>query len=74
MNYELYKIGIFAAITFLIIWIIFRVNRALRKMVKDEIYNVFPSIKAEIDNLSQRINYLKTEIESIENRIKAQKA
>ena len=39
-------------------------------MMRNEIYGNFPAIKDKIDNFERRIDYLKTQIEVLERKIK----
>jgi polyhydroxyalkanoate synthesis regulator phasin len=57
-------------IALLIIWLIYRIRNRIRLIVKEEIYNNLPSIKETIDDFEYRINYLKSEVEALERKIK----
>ena len=59
-----------AIIALLIVWLIYRIKVRVRLIVKNEIYKNFPSIKHAIENFEHRINYLNTQIEALERRIK----
>jgi len=59
-----------AIILLLIIWLIYRIKKHLRMMIRDQIYGNFPAIKDKIDNFERRIDYLKTQIEVLERKIK----
>ncbi len=67
---ETYKLLILGIIFLLVIWLIYRIKNKIRLMVRNEIYNDFPSIKNAIDNFEHRIDYLKTQIEGLEEKIK----
>lgn len=70
MTYELYKIITFGIITFLVIWLIYRIKNRLQIMIKNEIYTNFPSIRIAIDNFEHRLQQLKNQMEILENKIK----
>ena len=57
-------------IALLIIWLIYRIKNRVRLIVKNEIYKNFPSIKHAIENFEHRINYLNSQIDILERRIK----
>jgi len=59
-----------AIILLLIIWLIYRIKKHLKTMMRNEIYGNFPAIKDKIDNFERRIDYLKTQIEVLERKIK----
>ena len=56
-------------VAILIIWLIYRIKNRLRRIIQNEIYKNFPSIKNTIDSFEQRLNYLKGQIESLERKI-----
>lgn len=70
MSEELFKILIPGVIALLIIWLIYRIKNRIKRTIRDEIYSHFPSIKDEVDNFQRRIDYLKIQIEGIEQRIR----
>ena len=70
MDYELYKITVLAAVILLILGLVFHIRRKVQGIVKSEIYAAFPAIKSEIENLAQRIEHLKTQIDEMENKLK----
>ncbi|MGD0337091.1 MAG: hypothetical protein ABSB18_08390 [Candidatus Omnitrophota bacterium] len=74
MDYELYKIIILASVILLILALIFFVKKALQKMIKNEIYSAFPSIKSEMENLAHRIEHLKSDMGELEGKINARKS
>lgn len=69
MTYELYKIITFGIITFLVIWLIYRIKNRLQIMIKNEIYTNFPSIRIAIDNFEHRLQQLKNQMEILESQI-----
>lgn len=70
MSEEIYKLLILGIILLLIIWLVYRIKNRVKLMIRDEIYNDFPSIKNTIDNFEHRIDYLKTQIGGLEEKIK----
>ena len=58
-----------SVVALFIIWLIYRTERRIKLTVKNEIYNNFPAIKHAIGNFEQRIDYLKTRIETLNHRI-----
>lgn len=70
MSEENLKILIPAVIALLIIWLIYRIKNSIKTTIKNEIYSNFPSIKDTINNFQLRIDYLKTQLEALERRIK----
>jgi uncharacterized protein YoxC len=70
MPEDISKIIIPIVIALLIIWLIYRIKNRVRLTIKDEIYKNFPSIKNAIDNFEHRLDYLKTQLEVLERRIK----
>jgi len=70
MSEELFRILVPAVIALLIIWLIYRIKNSIKTTVKNEIYSNFPSIKDTIDNFQLRVDFLKTQIGALENRIK----
>ena len=56
-------------VAILVIWLIYRIKNSLRRIIQNEIYKNFPSIKNTIDSFEQRLNYLKIQIEALEHKI-----
>lgn len=54
----------------LLIWLLYRINRSIKFSVKNEIYDNFPTIKHSINHLDHRLEFLKTQIESVEQKLK----
>ena len=69
---EFVKVIIPTIIALLIIWLIYRINNKIRIAIRNEIYSNFPSIKDTIDNFQRRVDFLKTQVEVLENKIKAE--
>ena len=70
MSEDIFKALVPVIIALLIIWLIYRIKNRIKILIRDEIYNNFPSIKDTIDNFEHRIDYLKTQIEILEGKIK----
>jgi hypothetical protein len=70
MPVEINEILLLSVIALLFIWLIYRFRYGVRRMIKTEIFNNFPAIKDTIDNFECRVEYLKVEIELLENKIK----
>ena len=52
-----------------IIWLVFRMKRRIPFIVRNEVYNHFPSIKETITSFEQRIEYLKIQLEVLERKM-----
>lgn len=70
MSEENFRILVPVIIALLIIWLIYRIKNSIKATIKNEIYSNFPSIKDTINNFQLRIDYLKTQVEALERRIK----
>jgi peptidoglycan hydrolase CwlO-like protein len=70
MSEQNFRILIPAVIALLIIWLIYRIKNSIKTAIKNEIYSNFPSIKDTVNNFQLRIDYLKTQLEALECKIK----
>jgi len=61
---------ILGVIALLLIWLIYRIRRSVKKLIANEIFKNFPTIRDSIDNFGRRMEYLKVEIELLEKKIK----
>lgn len=66
---EYIRIVIPVIISLLLIWLIYRIKRQVKRMVSNEIYANFPSIKDTISNFELRIENLKTQVEVLEHKL-----
>jgi len=71
MPEEIFKTIAPLIVALLIVWLIYRIKRGVRLLVKNEIYNDFPSIKNSISCFEQRINNLNAQINVLEEKINA---
>ena len=69
MPEDVYNLLGMSVVALFIVWLIYRTENRIKLTVKNEIYNNFPSIKHAIGNFEQKIDYLKTRIESLNNRL-----
>jgi len=58
------------AVIILIIMLILRLKHHIRKTVRNEIYDHFPTIKNKIEEYERRIQYLKTLVDDLERRMR----
>ena len=66
---EYLRIVIPIIVALLLIWLIYRIKRQVKRIVSNEIYANFPSIKDTIANFQLRIDNLKTQVEVLENKL-----
>ena len=66
---EYLRIVIPIIVALLLIWLIYRIKRQVKRIVSNEIYANFPSIKDTIANFELRIDNLKTQVEVLENKL-----
>ncbi len=59
-----------AVVVFLIILLIVRLKKHIRKTVKNEIYDHFPTIKNKIEEYERKIQYFKILTEDLERRLR----
>ncbi|MFH0828255.1 MAG: hypothetical protein V1919_03720 [Candidatus Omnitrophota bacterium] len=59
-----------AVVVFLIILLIVRLKKHIRKTVKNEIYDHFPTIKNKIEEYERKIQYFKVLTEDLERRLR----
>ena len=59
-----------AVVVLLIILLIVRLKKHIRRTVKNEIYDHFPSIKNKIEEYDRRIQYFKVLTEDLERRMR----
>jgi len=57
-------------IILLIILLLLRLKGQIRRTVKNEIYDHFPSIKSKIEDYERRVEYFKLRINDLEQRMK----
>jgi hypothetical protein len=57
-------------VVFLIIVLIFRLKSHIRKTVRNEIYDHFPTIKNKIEEYERKIQYFKVLVEDLERRMR----
>ena len=69
MPEEYQRVIIPVIIALLLIWLIYRIKRQVKKIVSNEIYANFPSIKDTISNFELRIENLKTQGEVLEHKL-----
>ena len=56
-------------IALLLLWLLYRIKRNIRLLIREEIFKDFPSVKDAIDKFDQRIGFLTAEIEALERKI-----
>lgn len=66
---EYLRIIIPVIIALLLIWLIYRIKRQVKRIVSNEIYANFPTIKDTISNFELRIENLKTQVETLEHKL-----
>jgi hypothetical protein len=54
----------------LIILLIVRLKAHIRKTVRNEIYDHFPTIKSKIEEYEQKVHYFKVLVEDLERRLR----
>ncbi len=59
-----------AVVVFLIILLIVRLKQHIRKIVRNEIYDHFPTIKNKIEEYDRKIQYFKVLTEDLERRMR----
>ncbi len=57
-------------VVLLIILLIVRLKNYIRKTVRNEIYDHFPTIKSKIEEYERKINYFKILTEDLERRMR----
>lgn len=73
MPEEIIKVIIPAIIALLILLLIYRIKAQIKNMIKNEVYNNFPMIKNKIEDFSIRIDFLKTQLNELEQKINRHK-
>ena len=58
------------AVIILIIMLILRLKHYIRKTVRNEIYDHFPTIKNKIEEYERKIEYFKTLVDDLERRMR----
>ncbi len=58
------------AVVILIIMLIQRLKGHIRKTVRNEIYDHFPTIKNKIEEYERKIQYFKVSVEDLERRMR----
>jgi len=69
MSEDLMRSMIVGAVLLLLFLFIFRIKRQTKRMIKNEIFSNFPSIKNKIEDFGNRLDFLKTKIDELERRI-----
>ena len=70
MPAENFRLVIAGVIALLVIWLLYRIKRSIKLVVKNEIFNNFPEIKHTIEDFQHRMEYIKTQMEIIERKLK----
>jgi len=70
MPKELNEAILLVVIGLLTVWLTYRIRNTVKRMIRDEIYKNFPTIKDAIDNFEHRIEYLKIKIDELQHTIK----
>ena len=70
MPENVYQALIPIVVILFVIWLVYRIEKRLKPMVKDEIYGNFPFFKDAIEGFGLKINYITTRIEELERRVK----
>jgi hypothetical protein len=58
------------AIVLLIILLILRLRGHIRRTVKNEIYDHFPTIRKTIEDFQRRVEFFKIEVDGLERKVK----
>lgn len=69
MSEHMFKGLIPVIVLLLIIWFLYRLKKQIKQLVKNEIYDNFPSIKNTINNFEQRIEHLRSEVYILEHKV-----
>jgi hypothetical protein len=59
-----------ALVAFLIIILILRLRGYIRRKIRNEIYDHFPTIRNTIENFQRQVEYFKIEVDALERRVK----
>lgn len=69
MSEDILRIMIPAIIALLILLLIYRIKAQIRRMIKNEVYDNFPSVKHAIEDFTKRIDYLNAKLSTLEHKI-----
>lgn len=69
MSEEIMQVLILTAVAMLIILLLARIKIQIRRMIKNEIYNNFPSIKHQVETFNTRIDFLNTKADELEHKL-----
>ncbi len=64
---------LFGAVALVLLWVVYRIRHSVKRLIANEIFKNFPTVKDAIDNFERRMEYLKIEIELLEKKIKSMK-
>ena len=62
-----------ALVVLLIITLILRLRGYIRRTIKNEIYDRFPTIRNTIENFQRQVEYFKIEVDALERKVKESK-
>lgn len=68
MSEEAIRVVISCVVGLLVVLLIYRIKAQIRRMIESEIYRNFPAVKNKMEDFNNRLDFLKTQLEMIEQK------